>query len=377
MSTETALRHEQDRQVPTVYAPSPTPPTNTTERLPVHHTWQLWLLPAYARFERIPKHEKGFKVRALEKYLRSEAGRKLSYKAEKILRLLIDSAGADDRRYADGRLCCATWAGYKYLAERLDGAHTDTVKRGMAELVRAGLVLRTRVYRLNSVTVVEIPNVDAGAATGMPGETNGAEVHQQPGQKCTNRGGRNAPTNTLEVHPPESNPLEVKTKPCGGKVVGEVATQTETLTDQRRLAACKHITNVLTEIGTPVSTTLQIRRHCVDDESCKFALAAAALVAMLPEIAPRSKYAKQGPDSPAVGLVCSILRKLWDASDEKHFMPSIRRACELYAESAPDGETKHRATWVVNLCEENEDLECMLFGPDFDPANPSQPGNRS
>lgn len=374
MSDQTVLVREQGRHDCVVYAPAPTPPTtHQNERLPVYHTWQVWLLPAYAGFVRIPKSEKGFKVRALEEYLRTDAGRNLSFKAQTILRLLIDAAGADDRRYADGRLCCATWAGYKHLAKQMGGVHTDTVKRGVAELVRAGLVLRTRVYRLNSVTVVEIPS--AREVAGMPGETNGAEMHQPPGQKCTNRGGRNAPTNTPESHSPESDPNEVKTKPCGGKVGGVVATQTETDTDTGRLRALKHITTVLTEIGTPAATQLHIRRHCVDDESCTFALAAATVVSILPEIAPNSKYAKQGPESPAVKLAYSILRKLWDGNDEKHFLPSIRRACELHAQFAPDGETKSRATWVVNLCEENEDLECMLFGPPFDPDNPSQPGN--
>jgi hypothetical protein len=341
----------------------------------VVHTWQLWEQPAYARFVRIPKSEKGFKVRAIEEYLRTDAGRNLSFKAQTLLRLLIDAAGADDRRYADGRLCCATWAGYKILAKRMGGVHTDTVKRGVAELVRAGLVLRTRVYRLNSVTVVEIPNVDAGTVAEIPGETNGAEMHQPPGQECTNRGGRNAPTHTHESHSPESEPNEVKTKPCGGKVGGVVATLANTDTDTGRLNACKHIANVLAQIGTPVATQLQIRRHCVDAESCMFAFAVATVVSILPEIAPNSKYAKQGPESPAVKLAYSILRKLWDASDEKHFLPSIRRACELYAGS--DRNTKTKAAWVVNQCEENEDLECMLFGPPFDPDNPSQPGNRS
>lgn len=212
MSVETALQREQDRQVPTVYAPSPTPPTNTTKRLPVHHTWQLWHLSAYAEAEQIPKHEKGFKVRALEKYLRSEAGQKLSLRAEKVLRVMIDVAGPkDSRRYADGRLCVAMYGGYKHLAKLMNGVHTATVKRGVAELVGAGLVLRTRVYGRNSVTVIEIPNVDA---------TNGAEKHQPTGQKSTNDGGISAPTNTPQHHPHEKA-AAVVTQTHAGAAVAE------------------------------------------------------------------------------------------------------------------------------------------------------------
>jgi hypothetical protein len=170
------------------------------------------------------------------------------------------------------------------------------------------------------------------------------------------------------VHSPESDPLQVKNKPCGDKVGGVVATPTQTNSGLQRMHALKHVTNVLTEIGTPVATQLQIRRHCVDDASCTFALVAAIVVSILPEITPRSKYAEQGPESPAVRLACTILRKLWDSENEQHFRYSIWDACSRYAEQGTDGEPKKRAAWVVNQCMENEDLACMLFGPDFDPC---------
>jgi hypothetical protein len=92
-------------------------------------------------------------------FLRSERGRKLSPRARDVLEELTLVAGvADTRRFADGRIVAACYIGVASLAERL-GAHWSprTTQRALAELVAAGIVTRSRSYRMNSVTVLEIP----------------------------------------------------------------------------------------------------------------------------------------------------------------------------------------------------------------------------
>lgn len=98
-------------------------------------------------------------MRTLGMFLRSERGRSLSPRARDVLEELVLVAGAaDSRRFADGRVVVACYVGVESLTERLGPNWSQrTVKRCLAELVAAGVVTRSRSYRMNSVTVVELP----------------------------------------------------------------------------------------------------------------------------------------------------------------------------------------------------------------------------
>ena len=96
------------------------------------------------------------RMRTLERFLRSEHARELGPSDRAVLRELVNAAGPRDARYRDRRFVAATYIGVDALAERA-GVSKATVKRALLRLVEAGLIARSPNYRLNTVTVVELP----------------------------------------------------------------------------------------------------------------------------------------------------------------------------------------------------------------------------
>lgn len=124
--------------------------------LRVRHARDVWRLPA---FMSATTTSGAIKMRALGMFLDSEPGRRLSSRSRDVLRTLVKVAGSiDSRRFDDGRVVAVSYIGVACLTEHL-GPHwsTSTTKRALAELVAAGVVTRSRSYRMNSVTVVELP----------------------------------------------------------------------------------------------------------------------------------------------------------------------------------------------------------------------------
>lgn len=96
------------------------------------------------------------RMRTLERFLRSEHARELGPSDRAVLRELVNAAGPRDARYRDRRFVAATYIGVDALAERA-GVSKATVKRALLRLVEAGLIARSPNYRLNTVTVIELP----------------------------------------------------------------------------------------------------------------------------------------------------------------------------------------------------------------------------
>ena len=135
------------------------------------------------------------RMRTLERFLRSEHARELGPSDRAVLRELVNAAGPRDARYSDRRFVAATYIGVDALAERT-GVSVSTVKRAMQRLAAAGVIARSPNYRLNTVTVVELPWVPPkakpclvpviapvndpaadGPRGGSPWSTRGAEVN--------------------------------------------------------------------------------------------------------------------------------------------------------------------------------------------------------
>lgn len=95
-------------------------------------------------------------MRTVERFLRSEHAGALGPSDRAVLRELVNAAGQRDARYRDRRFVAATYIGVDALAERA-GVSKATVKRALLRLVEAGLIARSPNYRLNTVTVIELP----------------------------------------------------------------------------------------------------------------------------------------------------------------------------------------------------------------------------
>ncbi|NBW21766.1 MAG: winged helix-turn-helix transcriptional regulator, partial [Caulobacteraceae bacterium] len=100
------------------------------------------------------------KMRTVERFLRSDQSRTLIAADRLVLRALVDAAGPRDARYRDRRFVAATYIGVDALADRT-GVSVSTVKRSVKRLQAAGVIARAPHYRLNTLTVIEIPWVPA------------------------------------------------------------------------------------------------------------------------------------------------------------------------------------------------------------------------
>jgi hypothetical protein len=118
------------------------------------------------------------KMRTVERFLRSDQSRTLIAADRLVLRALVDAAGPRDARYRDRRFVAATYIGVDALAERT-GVSVSTVKRSIKRLQAAGVVARSPNYRLNTLTVIEIPWVPA-KPKGMPPVAAGGEPRRGP-----------------------------------------------------------------------------------------------------------------------------------------------------------------------------------------------------
>jgi hypothetical protein len=120
-------------------------------------------------------------------FLDSDVGRRLTPRARDVLRTLVKVAGGiDSRRFDDGRVVAVSYIGVACLTEHM-GPHwsPSTTKRCLAELVAAGVVSRSRSYRMNSVTVIELPAPVAGPVSAKPKKVTQVLVTTGPTSRLT------------------------------------------------------------------------------------------------------------------------------------------------------------------------------------------------
>ena len=160
MSVQTALQHEQDRQVPRVYAPAPAPPTKYQsarrfygDRIAaIIRSWQAkgqtWTLLGGTKEEKREVYQmRANGMRALEQMPQYE---RLSSTAKLLFTKLVNSANCEEHAWlltirggANG-VAFGMYVGVERMMQHTARSRR-TVLGALAELTAAGLMLRKRL----------------------------------------------------------------------------------------------------------------------------------------------------------------------------------------------------------------------------------------
>lgn len=334
VSTLMASRHHQD---PNEIGPdaegSAAAGVATRQSLPVRYARDVWRLPAYSTAVIVMRGAN--KMRALGMFLDSDPGKALSSRSRDVLRALVKIGGPrDTRRFEDGRVVTVVYAGVEYLTRHLGPKwSTSTTKRALAELVKAGVVTRTRSFRLNTVTVVELPSPDAVRLSRSTPPTNSPIAADGPTSRTPDE-----PTSRTTDEP--TNPRSVKTRPV------QPTTPTVQTTPATTVAAV--LETPPNAVGWLVGDALETKGNGPDADAAAVAAVREALMAngirgrVLDELAASgidvadvTTTAREIHASRNVGNLAAVLvHRLRDLAATVHERNEIRRAKAAEREAA-------------------------------------------